>query len=34
MRERNFGSFERRFEMPEGVEADKIEATSRKASSR
>ena len=27
MRERNFGSFERRFEMPEGVDADKIEAS-------
>ncbi len=27
VRERNFGSFERRFEMPEGVDADKIEAS-------
>ena len=26
MRERSFGSFERRFEIPEGVDADKIEA--------
>jgi HSP20 family protein len=30
MRERNFGSFERRFEMPESVEADKIEASFKK----
>jgi len=30
MRERNFGSFERRFDLPEGVDADKIEATFRK----
>jgi HSP20 family protein len=30
MRERNFGSFERRFELPEGVDADKIEATFKK----
>ncbi len=30
MRERNFGSFERRFEMPEGVDADKIEASFKK----
>jgi HSP20 family protein len=30
MRERSFGSFERRFEMPEGVDADKIEATFKK----
>jgi HSP20 family protein len=30
MRERNFGSFERRFEMPEGVDADKIEANFKK----
>jgi HSP20 family protein len=27
MRERSFGSFERRFEMPEGVDEDKIEAS-------
>jgi HSP20 family protein len=27
MRERNFGAFERRFEMPESVDADKIEAS-------
>ncbi len=27
MRERNFGSFERSFEMPEGIDADKIEAS-------
>ena len=30
MHERNFGSFERRFEMPEGVDADKIEASFKK----
>ena len=30
MRERNFGSFERRFEIPEGVDADKIEASFKK----
>jgi HSP20 family protein len=30
MRERNFGSFERRFEMPEGVDTDKIEASFKK----
>ena len=30
MRERNFGSFERRFEMPEGVDSDKIEASFKK----
>jgi HSP20 family protein len=30
MRERNFGSFERRFELPEGVDADKIEASFKK----
>jgi HSP20 family protein len=30
MRERNFGSFERRFELPESVEADKIEASFKK----
>ena len=30
MRERNFGSFERRFEMPEGIDADKIEASFKK----
>jgi HSP20 family protein len=30
MRERSFGSFERRFEMPEGVDADKIEASFKK----
>jgi len=30
MRERNFGSFERRFEVPEGVDVDKIEASFKK----
>jgi HSP20 family protein len=30
MRERNFGSFERRFAVPEGVDADKIEASFKK----
>jgi HSP20 family protein len=30
MRERSFGSFERRFELPEGVDADKIEASFKK----
>src|SRR5450759_1123652 len=30
MRERNCGSFERRFEMPEGVDTDKIEASFKK----
>jgi len=30
MRERNFGSFERRFSVPEGVDADKIEASFKK----
>lgn len=30
MRERNFGSFERRFEVPESVDADKIEASFKK----
>ena len=30
MRERSFGSFERRFEVSEGVDADKIEATFKK----
>ena len=30
MRERSFGSFERRFDLPEGVDADKIEASFKK----
>jgi HSP20 family protein len=30
MRERSFGSFERRFELPESVDADKIEANFKK----
>ena len=30
MRERNFGSFERRFEVPEGVDVEKIEASFKK----
>lgn len=30
MRDRNFGSFERRFQMPEGIDADKIEASLKK----
>ena len=30
MRERKFGSFERRFELPESVDADKIEANFKK----
>ena len=33
LHERHFGSFERSFEMPEGVDADKIERNSRRASS-
>ncbi len=34
LHEREFGSFERCFSMPEGVDTDKIEATSKKACSR
>ena len=30
MRERSYGSFERTFEVPEGVDTDKIEATFKK----
>ncbi len=30
LRERNFGSFERSFQVPEGVDADKIEASFKK----
>ena len=30
LRERRFGSFERRFAVPEGVDADKIEASFKK----
>ena len=30
LHERHFGSFERSFEMPEGVDADKIEANFKK----
>jgi HSP20 family protein len=30
LRERHFGSFERSFGLPEGVDADKIEATFKK----
>ncbi len=30
LRERNFGSFERAFQVPEGVDADKIEASFKK----
>lgn len=30
LQERSFGSFERRFQVPEGVDADKIEATFKK----
>ena len=30
MRERSFGSFERRFELPEGIDADKIEPSFKK----
>jgi HSP20 family protein len=30
LQERHFGSFERRFAMPEGVDADKIEASFKK----
>ena len=30
LRERNFGSFERSFDVPEGVDGDKIEASFRK----
>jgi HSP20 family protein len=30
LQERHFGSFERRFQLPEGVDADKIEASFKK----